>query len=462
MGAHLWLAGLALGAAPAPAQEGPPAPDAPPPAVQEVPQPPQDEQAEAVRAWVAGRSVALESTAADAPTPGADLAAISSALSGVRVVGLGEANHGTAEFFSFRHRLLRHLVREGYRVVAFESHHSGSAAVDDYIHGGASSLEEAMAGLGLRVWQVEELAALLRWLREHNQGVPPAERVRFVGVDMQGVDQPSAAIQAYLARVDPALAEADLAFYAELVAAAQRAWAGEAGALEGRPAAIEARLADFVLKRGRYVARSSVAEYERVLDELCIAAQFTRTFGGGAPDARDRAMADNVLAILADEPTAKIAFLAHNAHVQRGELASAAPGHLAAGEHLARDLGGAYYALGLVLGQGTFQALEQDAAGAWQFAVYEVGPPPPSTAEWLFASAGLGDAFLDLRAGPRPAPVQAWLDEPRGLRWAGGYAVPANIGERWKVSGNVPRSRIPLEFDGLVYVAQVRRASPLP
>jgi erythromycin esterase len=460
MGARAWLAGLVLGiAGPAGPQE---APQAPAPEVTGEPGAPVDEQAEAVRTWVAGRSVPLESTAADATTPGADLAAISSALGGVRVVGLGEANHGTAEFFSFRHRLLRQLVREGFRVVAFESHHSGSAVVDDYIHGGASSLEEAMAALGMRVWQVEELAALLRWLREHNQGSPPAERVRFVGIDMQGLDQPSAAIQDYLARVDPALFEAGTAFYADLCAAAARAWAGEAEALGDRGAALEARLADFVLKRGRYVARSSVAEYGRILEEFCIAAQFTRTFGGGAIDARDRAMADNVLAILADEPTAKIALLAHNAHVQRGELSFAPPGHFAAGEYLARDLGGAYYALGLVLGQGTFQALEQDAQGAWQFAVYEVGPPPPSTAEWLFANAGLGDAFLDLRAGPRPAAVQAWLDQPRGLRWAGGYAVPANIGERWRVAGNVPRSRIPLEFDGLVYVAQVRRASPLP
>ena len=420
-----------------------------------------------VGAWVAERCVALESTDPEAETAGEDLKAIGAALEGVRVVGLGEATHGTSEFFSFRHRLLRHLVREqGFRVLAFESHHSGSRLVNDYVQGGESTLEQALGGLGMMIWRVEEVASMLRWMREYNQSAQPADRVHFVGIDIQGVSRPIEAVLSYLERVDPERAAADGAFYAGLRDAEAAVWEGAQAAagdaLAERVASVDGCLADFTLKRGRYVARSSVAEYERVLADLRIVGQFARAFGGGRVDARDRYMADNVLAILADAPTAKVALLAHNAHVQRGELSYQPPGHFGAGEYLARDLGSAYYALGLVFGSGAFQALEMNAEGQWQFAAYEIGPPPPATVGWMFSSGGVGDAFLDLRRGALPESVQAWFDEPRGLRWAGGYGIPDNLAERWSVAGNVPRCDVRSEFDGLVYVAEVRRASPLP
>jgi erythromycin esterase len=428
-----------------------------------------DDPAAAVRAWVARRAVPLAGTAAGAEPEGEDLAAIAAALEGVRVVGLGEATHGTSEFFTLRHRLLRHLVRtQGFRVLAFESYHAGAHAVDDYVRGGESTLEEALAGLGMRLWRVEEVAALLRWLREYNRGAEPADRVRFVGVDMQGIDRPAARLAAYLARVEPERADEQAAFYAGLTAAAERMWAGEEGALKGLPAELDARLADFTLARGRYVARSSVAEYQRLLKDLCILAQFARGFGGGEAgaagpaDARDRYLADNVLTILADEPTAKVALFAHNAHVQRGQLVYQPAEHFGAGEHLARDLGSAYYAMGLCFGEGSFQALQRTPEGDWQFDAYEVGPPPEGTVEWMFADAGAKDAFLDLRRATPPEPVRAWLDAARGLRWVGGYGVPANIGEQWKLAGSIPQSRVAREYDGLIFVARGRRASPLP
>ena len=426
-----------------------------------------DDPARAVPEWIAARASAWSSSAADGPLA-EDLASLASALEGVRVVGLGAATHGSAEFFTARDRILRHLVREqGFRVLAFESLHAGSRVVDDYVRGGESTLDQALAALGQRIWRVEELADTLRWLREHNLSVEPTERVRFVGVDMQGVDRLANRIAGYLGRVDLDRFDGEAAFYGRLGAAAEAARGGASDSLGRYAGELDLRLADFALKRGRYVARSSVAEYQRVLKDLTTVAQFVRAFGGEAgrpprPDARDRFLADNVLGVLADEPTAKVVFMAHDVHVQRGAPGRLPPDQLAAGEYLARDLGSAYYALGTCFGEGAFQVLERTDEGAWQFALREVGPPPPGTVEWAFVEAGLGDAFLDLRGAVTNEVVRAWLEAPRGLRSAAGHDVPANVGERWQLAGNAPIC-VPLrDFDGLLFVARTRRATPLP
>ena len=70
--------------------------------------------------WLAGRAGRLDTLEPGAPV--ADLEPLRLALDGVRVVGLGEATHGTREFFLLKHRLLRFLVEElGYTVLAMEA-----------------------------------------------------------------------------------------------------------------------------------------------------------------------------------------------------------------------------------------------------------------------------------------------------------------------------------------------------
>ncbi|MFK4040563.1 erythromycin esterase family protein [Nonomuraea wenchangensis] len=130
--------------------------------------------------WLAGRAVPL-----DEPAP------FRAALDGVRLAGLGEAMHGSAEFFSLRRRLTELLVRElGFTTLAIEAGAAAARAVDDHVRTGRGDARQVVAGLGFWTLDTAEMLAVVEWLREHNR---TAERpVRFAGVDPQ---HPGAALR---------------------------------------------------------------------------------------------------------------------------------------------------------------------------------------------------------------------------------------------------------------------------
>lgn len=128
------------------------------------------------------RSVELAS-----PRPGGahdDLVRWATGLSGVRVVGLGEATHGSREFFTLKHRLIEYLVTEqAFTVFALEADQDRCRALDAYVTGGAGDAARGLRELGYWTWATQEVLALLCWLRAYNATAPAGRTVRVVGVD---------------------------------------------------------------------------------------------------------------------------------------------------------------------------------------------------------------------------------------------------------------------------------------
>ncbi|MBL1067454.1 erythromycin esterase family protein [Streptomyces sp. 7-21] len=102
-----------------------------------------------------------------------------------RLLALGEPTHGEEALLRVRNELFRQLVEhEGYRTIALETDCLSGLLVDDYVTGGACSLDEAMArgfSHGWGAWAGNR--ALVRWMRAFNEGRPEADRVRFAGFD---------------------------------------------------------------------------------------------------------------------------------------------------------------------------------------------------------------------------------------------------------------------------------------
>jgi erythromycin esterase-like protein len=141
--------------------------------------------AEAVAGWLADCAMPLATVA---PRSGfADLEALTGVLEGVRIVGLGEATHGTREFFLLKHRLVEFLVqRLGFTVFAIESDQAACAALERYVRDGEGDASRALAGQGYWTWDTREVLGMVRWMREHNCSVPEERKVRFVGIDAHG------------------------------------------------------------------------------------------------------------------------------------------------------------------------------------------------------------------------------------------------------------------------------------
>lgn len=105
---------------------------------------------------------------------------------GVRVVALGEATHGSAEFQQLKLDVFKILVEKyGVRAFALEGDYGGCEAVNRYIHGGKGKAEEAAAAIGFPIYRTKEMADLIEWMRKYNETAAEGEDLRFYGFDMQ-------------------------------------------------------------------------------------------------------------------------------------------------------------------------------------------------------------------------------------------------------------------------------------
>lgn len=450
--------------------------------------------AEEVAAWLSGRAVRLRGVEPEGGFE--DLGPLKETLDGVRVVGLGEATHGTREFFAFKHRMLRFLVEEmGFTALAIEASHAACLDVDDYVLGGTGDPARALHGLGFWTWDTEEVLSMIEWMRTHNREAPRDEKVRFFGFDMQLHERALEVVSGYLAGVAPPRArgiEAAFRGFEDLrVAPASgaarklRRLGALAAAVFRRPAedpvpdprarALAAALAEakgavgFLEANGTdLVQRTSAGAFERALGCARVLAQAADVAGrtqvnrkaprDTAFAARDRYMAENVQRILASRPPGDwIALWAHNGHVSKGDVFG---GVAAMGSHLRRAYGEAYYALGFCFDRGSFQARRaagKGAAGA--VAEHTVGPAVEGSVDWYLARAGAGDCLVDLRGPPADGPVARWLFEPRPMRSVGA------VFSRWHGPFPVPpyAETVPgRDYDGLAFFGRTTRARPNP
>ena len=126
-----------------------------------------------------------------------------------RVVLLGEATHGTAEFYRERARITRRLIEErGFTLVAVEADWPDASRVDRWIRGGGRdrSAVEALddfTRFPRWMWRNRVVLELVQWLREHNDALPPARRAGFYGLDLYSLFGSIEAVLGVLDRLDP-------------------------------------------------------------------------------------------------------------------------------------------------------------------------------------------------------------------------------------------------------------------
>ena len=107
----------------------------------------------------------------------------------VKIIALGEATHGNKELQKLKKEVFQVLLEnEECRVFALEADFGGAYRVNEYIHGGAGTAQEAAAELGFGLYRTDEMADLIEWLRMYNETVKENEQICFYGFDMQRYD----------------------------------------------------------------------------------------------------------------------------------------------------------------------------------------------------------------------------------------------------------------------------------
>jgi erythromycin esterase len=351
-----------------------------------------------------------------------DLAPLSAKLKDARIVGMGEATHGTREFQQFKLRMFQFLVQElGFTIFGLEANWPETLRINDYVHGGKGDLDELMSSSRLAVWwRTEDLRSVIAWMRAYNQDAAHTRKLKFYGFDMVSPALAEANVASYLKRVDPeasALAQKIFALLGE---------AGENPAYEHAAPAVKRETADAISKilsffdqrRAEYIKTTSLQEWTNARQNMVIVKEAeVRMTDPKEPGSayRDQAMAENAHWVLDHEPPgSKMMLWAHNAHVALDGIL-----HAPMGSYLRKTYGTAFVSCGFAFNEGTFKALNT----LRQEVPFTVGPGPQGSLDTTLASIGIPQFALDLRNIAADSPAAWFRDQHRSRQVGGSYSA---------------------------------------
>jgi erythromycin esterase len=398
----------------------------------------------AVTAWMRERAVPLRSAEAGGSLD--DLTPLRDVFRDVRVVGLGEATHGSHEIFTLKHRLIEFLVtRLGFRTIAFEGTAAGAEAINAYIHGRGD--RAAVTAVLNTIWitATPELEALIEWLRARGTGVT------FIGLDPMGTAAADATLRAFLRVVDPATEERVRPLLDAMRVEDEKGNRFERTTVPAeRVQELERLIAYLVTREGDLVRRTSPRQYAAALDAARLITQFAQ-FNSGGTLTRDAAMAEHFFRAMQRMPDTRAIVWAHNAHISTSDRSSYKP----LGALLRNAYGSGYYALATSFNRGAFRAQVPDSSPP-DLRTFTLPAAPAGTVDAVLAAMRLPIAFVDLRGTPPPA-VAAWLAEPRRMHW---------IGAIWADTFTEAQAFQPFllnrDFDGVLFVEATTSSTTRP
>src|SRR5262245_5835396 len=138
-----------------------------------------------------------------------DLRPLRAVIGQARIVSLGEATHGSREFFQLKHRMLEFLASEmGFSIFSIEANLPEAYRLNDYVLEGKGDPAQLLRGMYFWTWDTEEVLAMIRWMREFNKS--GKGRIQFTGFDMQTPTVAASIVRDFTSRYDaPFLADVD-------------------------------------------------------------------------------------------------------------------------------------------------------------------------------------------------------------------------------------------------------------
>jgi erythromycin esterase-like protein len=398
--------------------------------------------------------------------------AVMSLLGQAQFALLGEASHGTHDFYLERAKITRRLIREhGVRAVVIEGDWPDALRVNRYVMHRSDDRDANAALSGFKrfptwMWRNTVVVEFVEWLREHNAALPPRERCGFYGMDLYSMYGSMHAVLEYLDRVDPAAARRARSRYACFEHSGEDPQAYGYAASFGMQKHCEDEVVQQLREMNLRLAQAHDADDR---DEAFFAQQnarlvhnaeeYYRTMFRGRVSSwnlRDSHMVDTLRALhdhLSHDAggTVKMAVWAHNSHL--GDAAATEMGEQ--GEwnvgQLARERWGARAVLlGFSTNRGTVTAAtEWDAPGERR----RVRRGLEDSFEHLFHEVGEERFALMLRGNARLASL---LAQRRLQRAIGVIYAPQT--ERLS---HYFHTRLPEQFDVMVHLDETRALQPL-
>jgi erythromycin esterase-like protein len=410
---------------------------------------------------------ALQGAAEDLPVPqqaeefGAQFARYGDAA----VVLLGEATHGTSEFYRARAAISRFLIKNcGFNIVAVEADWPDAARIDRFVRHGrhVPSAERAFDRFPSWMWRNVEVREFIDWLRLENEHRAEKLRVEFRGLDIYSLRASISAVLTYLDRVDPQAARTARHRYGCLTPwQSDPARYGHRAAMGGDTceALVREQLLELLDRRLEYAARDGEKFFDAAQNARIVRAaeQYYRIMYEGSRESwnlRDRHMFDTLQALIRQRgPKAKAIVWAHNSHVGNAAATSMGwEGEFNIGELCRSAYGDSLAAIGFGTDRGTVAA-----ASDWDspMEVKELRPARRDSYEHLFCRTEHARSLTDWRVAGRENLKEALL-EPRLQRAVGVVYRPDT-----ELLSHYFRSVLSDQFDSYVWFETSRAVTPI-
>jgi erythromycin esterase-like protein len=386
-----------------------------------------------------------------------------------RVVLLGEASHGTSEFYRSRAAISKRLIeRHGFNIVAVEADWPDAATIDRYVrHRPRREGEDrAFERFPTWMWRNAEVDDFVRWLREHNSPRPYEQMTGFFGLDLYNLDASMRAVIDFLEREDPEAAKIARRRYGCL-----EPWADHP-ATYGRMAIFEGytRCQVPVTEMMRDLMKRNFdclsAECDEWLDAAANARlvknaeAYYRVMYEGAAESwnlRDTHMFETLIQLLDSKgPRSKAIVWAHNSHI--GNAAHTDMGKRRGELNIGQLCKDRFDNRARLIGFGTHTGTVA-AADDWDdpMKIKRVRPSLEGSYERMSHDSGMARFLFDLRAEEIGRELKEALGEERLERFIGVIYRPET--ERWS---HYSECVLHKQFDAWVWFDETTAVTPLP
>jgi erythromycin esterase-like protein len=165
----------------------------------QIPEASPEEQAAV--AWVRLNAIPLKTV--EAGNGFADMEPLGKVVGDARIVALGEATHGTREFFQLKHRMIEYLAtQKGFTIFSIEANMPEAYRLNKFVLEGEGDPKQLLKGMYFWTWNTEEVLDMILWMREFNKS--GKGRIEFTGFDMQTPTVPIETVRDFLLAHDAA------------------------------------------------------------------------------------------------------------------------------------------------------------------------------------------------------------------------------------------------------------------
>jgi protein-L-isoaspartate(D-aspartate) O-methyltransferase len=394
-----------------------------------------------------------------------DLDGLLERIGNAQVVLIGEASHGTSEFYRLRAAITRRLIEDrGFDIVAAEADWPDAARIDHYVRHkeAAPATWTAFARFPTWMWRNEETRAFVDWLHERNAVLPQERRAAFRGLDLYSMYSSARAVIDYLDDVDADLAAIARARYGCLSPWETDPAAYGHAALTGRYRHCEEdvvqMLKDLLSRRWLHAEQNGERYFDATQNARVVASaeSYYRVmyYGSRASwNLRDSHMFDTLQQLLAQRGEgAKAVVWAHNSHIGDARATEmSARGEHNIGQLCVQAFGERAYRIGFGTDRGTVAA-----ASNWDapMEIKRVVPAHRQSYERQFHLTNVPGLLLPLRHGD--AALAADLSRPRLERAIGVIYRPES-----ELASHYFEAVLPRQFDEYVWIDQTSAVAPI-